>query len=132
MQPRVAYPPREDAVGLVRRHVAFFLTWRGLHRRFPTQDAQLVVTELFTNAVRHARHHGHPITVAVEHREGVLRVEVHDPDPTPPLPRLTPDPEATSGRGLLLVASLARRWGTAPAPDGGKAVFAEIPPLPNP
>ncbi|WP_067071142.1 ATP-binding protein [Carbonactinospora thermoautotrophica] len=130
MQPTVAYPPREDAAGLMRRHVASFLTWRGLHHRFPTQDAQLVATELFTNAVRHARHHGHPITVVLGPREDALRIEVHDPDPTPPVPRLNPDPEATSGHGLLLVASLARRWGTTPTPDGGKTVFAEIPPLP--
>lgn len=128
MQPTVAYPPREEAVGLVRWHVTHFLVWRGLHQRYLLDDVSLVVSELFANAVRHAEHQGQPIPVALELREDVLRIEVHDPDPTLPVPNLDIDLDATSGRGLLVVASLAKQWGAVPRPDGGKVVFAEIAP----
>jgi hypothetical protein len=33
--------------------------------------------------------------------------------------------DTESGRGLLLVAALADRWGVEPYPPGGKAVWAE-------
>ncbi|KWW98652.1 putative anti-sigma regulatory factor [Carbonactinospora thermoautotrophica] len=124
MQSAVKYPPRPDMAGLVRRHVAGYVAWRGLTHRYAVDEVQLVATELFANAVAHARHQGRPIRVAVEHRGDVLRIEVHDPDPTPPAPRWMPD--RTYGRGLLLVEALASRWGTVPAPDGGKLVYAEF------
>ncbi|KWX02224.1 putative regulatory protein [Carbonactinospora thermoautotrophica] len=112
----------------MRWHVTYYCIWRGLHRRYLLDDVQVVVTELFTNAVRHAEHRGQPITVVLDPRNGALRVEVHDPDPTLPTPNLDIDLDATCGRGLLLVETLAHRWGAVPLPDGGKVVFAEIEP----
>jgi anti-sigma regulatory factor (Ser/Thr protein kinase) len=84
-------------------------------------DLILVVGELATNAVCHARS---PFAVSLLHSDGAVTVEVTDTSPT--LPWLgTPDPQATSGRGLLIVDRVARAWGARPMP-GGKTVWAEL------
>ena len=76
------------------------------------RDVRLLVSELVTNAVRHANlAAGDVILLVIELVEQVLRVEVHDPGggfvPTAP----SPDPARPSGWGLYLVAELADRWG---------------------
>jgi anti-sigma regulatory factor (Ser/Thr protein kinase) len=73
---------------------------------------QLLVSELVTNAVRHAGLGPKDvIRLVVELRRRALRVEVHDPgggfEPGPP----SPDPSRPSGWGLYLVNELADRWG---------------------
>ncbi|MEV7791543.1 ATP-binding protein [Streptomyces sp. NPDC087512] len=85
----------------------------------------LLVSELVTNALRHATG---PIGVRMVRRpeglDGVLLVEVSDPLPDPPRERV-PRPEDEGGRGLQLVASAARRWGTRPGATG-KTVWFEL------
>ena len=76
------------------------------------RDVQLLVSELVTNAVRHANlGDGDVIGLVVELADDALRVEVHDPGggfvPSTP----SPDPARPSGWGLYLVAELADRWG---------------------
>jgi anti-sigma regulatory factor (Ser/Thr protein kinase) len=76
------------------------------------RDVRLLVSELVTNAVRHADlAAGDAIELVIEVAEGMLRVEVHDPGggfvPSAP----SPDPARPSGWGLYLVAELADRWG---------------------
>jgi serine/threonine-protein kinase RsbW len=76
------------------------------------RDVRLLVSELVTNAVRHANlNAGDVIGLVVEVADHALRVEVHDPGggfvPTAP----SPDPARPSGWGLYLVAELADRWG---------------------
>jgi anti-sigma regulatory factor (Ser/Thr protein kinase) len=83
-------------------------------------DAQLVVSELTTNAVVHAN--AAP-TVIASFDDGRLRIEVHDHDPTPP--QLSARPDAEGGWGLLLVAAAADGWGWIATPSG-KQVWAEI------
>ncbi len=56
--------------------------------------------------------------------DGVLRVEVSDPLPDPPRERVA-RPDDEDGRGLQLVASAARRWGTRPG-EAGKTVWFEL------
>ncbi len=85
------------------------------------ETCELLVSELATNAVLHART---PFTVMIE-RQPVLRVEVHDGDPRPPHPR-DYGPEASSGRGLHLVEMLSQSSGTVTLPDGGKSVWFEM------
>lgn len=80
--------------------------------------AELLVSELVGNAVRHAS--SAPI-VSIEVDSGKVRVAVQDdsslvPDVQPP------DPEGDGGRGLLLVESLAVSWGWSRTP-GGKRVW---------
>ncbi|MDH6440244.1 anti-sigma regulatory factor (Ser/Thr protein kinase) [Streptomyces sp. SAI-144] len=86
--------------------------------------AALLVSELVTNALRHATG---PIGVRLvrpEAVDGVLLVEVSDPLPDPPRERIAAlDDE--SGRGLQLVAHAARRWGTRPGVTG-KTVWFEL------
>ena len=86
-------------------------------------DAALVVTELVANAVLHA---GGPITLAVEVATEVaaVRIGVEDPSPIPPVHREYGS-VASTGRGLTLVARLARRWGVERA-EPGKRVWAEL------
>jgi anti-sigma regulatory factor (Ser/Thr protein kinase) len=76
------------------------------------RDVQLLVSELVTNAVRHANlADGDVIGLVIELADDSLRVEVHDPGggfvPSAP----SPDPARPSGWGLYLVAELADRWG---------------------
>ena len=84
--------------------------------------AAVVVSELATNAVLHARSAFH-VSVAVAAGEAV-RVAVHDESPERPSPR-GHSVTASTGRGLRLVDALASRWGTVPLPDR-KAVWAEL------
>jgi anti-sigma regulatory factor (Ser/Thr protein kinase) len=76
------------------------------------RDVRLLVSELVTNAVRHANlASGDVIELVIEIADRTLRVEVHDPGggfvPSAP----SPDPARPSGWGLYLVAELADRWG---------------------
>jgi serine/threonine-protein kinase RsbW len=76
------------------------------------RDVRLLVSEVVTNAVRHANlAAGDAIELVVELKRRTLRVEVHDPGggfvPSAP----SPDPTRPSGWGLYLVAELADRWG---------------------
>jgi anti-sigma regulatory factor (Ser/Thr protein kinase) len=84
-------------------------------------DAELLVSELVTNAVLHARS---STRVLIEREGTTLRISVFDTSPTRPrLRELGPD--AVTGRGLLLVDRIARRWGVDPdAP--GKCVWFEV------
>lgn len=83
-------------------------------------DAVQVSDELVSNACCHARS---PRTcrLMVDGRGG-FRVEVDDASPAPARVRR---PDHTGGRGLLLVAQLATRWGTDYR-EGGKTVWAEL------
>ncbi|MEU0218256.1 ATP-binding protein [Streptomyces sp. NPDC006265] len=86
--------------------------------------AALLVSELVTNALRHATG---PIGVRLVRPSGlggVLLVEVSDPLPDPPRERAA-RLEDESGRGLYLVACASRRWGTRPG-AAGKTVWFEL------
>ena len=86
------------------------------------ETVTLLVSELVTNAVVHG---GGEVEVLVRLVPGSVRVEVMDASATAPVPREAAD-EDTSGRGLALVESLARRWGIDPVPGGGKTVWFEV------
>lgn len=78
-----------------------------------TDFSVLLLSELLTNAVRHARvSPGREIETVFEVTEERLRVEVSDASNEIPVMRHIDDDEE-EGRGLALVASLATRWGTA-------------------
>lgn len=81
------------------------------------RDAQLLVSELVSNAVRHGRpRKGDVILVRLEARGNRLRGEVLDPGPGFEPPAGRPLPYQTSGWGLYIVSELAHRWGV----DGGE------------
>ncbi|MCX4976252.1 ATP-binding protein [Streptomyces sp. NBC_00620] len=116
--------------------------------------AQLLACELVTNAVAATGVVGTRPTrpelpslnlVAVQLRtyDRRLFVEVWDCDPNPPVVQEW-QPGAESGRGLVLIEAMSRRWGTYNAGASGKVVWAELelgapaippeetPPLPKP
>ena len=73
------------------------------------RDVRLLVSELVTNAVRHAGGAVVRLVVALEGR--TLRIEVHDPGQGFELRPPPDDPLRASGWGLVLVDELADRWG---------------------
>ncbi|MFI2431577.1 ATP-binding protein [Streptomyces sp. NPDC018693] len=87
-----------------------------------TEDSSLIVSELATNAVQHARSRHMHVTVSRPTPEWV-RVSVTDKSRTMPDPRAASDGD-TGGRGLAVVDSLSDRWGTDRLP-WGKRVWAE-------
>jgi anti-sigma regulatory factor (Ser/Thr protein kinase) len=91
----------------------------GRHARL--DDVLVIVSELASNAVRHA-HSGFRLSVAdVEHH---VRVEVVDRGPGWPEPVELTMP-TNGGMGLHLVEALSDRWGAMERP-GGKVVWAEL------
>jgi anti-sigma regulatory factor (Ser/Thr protein kinase) len=81
--------------------------------------AVLLTSELVTNAIRHEK--GDTITLVITCAYGQLHVDVHDTSCTLPVPMDGP-PDAETGRGLVLVASLSSSWGYYRTPTG-KAVY---------
>lgn len=92
-----------------------------------TQTAVLLLSELMTNAYRHAKvSPGREIRARCVLEAGRLRISVADAYDMLPAPReASPDDE--SGRGLTLVAALADDWGAGPRPGGiGETVWFEL------
>jgi MEDS: MEthanogen/methylotroph, DcmR Sensory domain/Histidine kinase-like ATPase domain len=111
-----------DAPLAARRFVAGLLSRHPYGDRVDAGDAQLVVSELATNAVIHA---GTPFSVTVRSDGSFVRIAVHDWSSMQPVVR-NGDPSATSGRGLRLIAMVSHAWGVEFGPDG-KTVWAELP-----
>lgn len=81
--------------------------------------AVLLTSELVTNAIRYGT--GASVTLTVACCGGQLRVDVHDGSAALPLVTEAPG-EAETGRGLMLVATLADEWGYYRT-SAGKAVY---------
>lgn len=89
------------------------------------EAAQLIVSELVTNAVLHAPE-SPTITLELSMIDDALRVVVSDRNPEEPH-RPQPDPGlAESGRGVRLVEALSNRWGTEANGPDGKTVWCEL------
>ena len=113
------FPPASRSVAAARRFVSETLaTWSADGLAWASQQ---IVSELATNAVLHA---ASPFTVALGLSDGVLRIEVGDESARAPRQRHYSD-EATTGRGLSLVASIARAWGVTQGASG-KRVWCEL------
>ncbi|PAZ14611.1 hypothetical protein CLM62_18445 [Streptomyces sp. SA15] len=92
----------------------------------PLDTAPQIVAELATNAATHGRVPGRDFRLTLYVVGGTLRIEVTDTRGDRH-PHLAPtDPDAESGRGLLLVDALADRWGVTPGPHPRKTVWAEL------
>ncbi|WP_171165994.1 SpoIIE family protein phosphatase [Streptomyces sp. I05A-00742] len=105
------------SVADARKRVAAQLAEWGLEDL--TFTTELVVSELVTNAIRHAEP---PIRLRLI-RDGALICEVSDGSSTSPRMRRARAFDE-GGRGLLLVAQLCRRWGTR-FTAAGKTIWAE-------
>ena len=87
-------------------------------------NALLLVSELVSNAVLHARS-SMIVSMTRSPDRTCLRVSVHD-DQVDGAPSVRDaDGSATSGRGLAIVQKVSTRWGIAPDHDG-KSVWFEL------
>ncbi len=82
----------------------------------------LLVSELVTNAVVHARSE---VDVVVQLMPDAARVEVSDRSETAPVVRAAGS-EDESGRGMAIVDSLSRAWGVRARSGGGKTIWFEV------
>jgi anti-anti-sigma factor len=87
-----------------------------------TDVAQLIITELVSNVIRHA-HTDMDVSVALRHR--YLHLAVRDGSTEQPRRGGANESLREEGRGLLVVEALTAAWGFAPAPDG-KVVWATL------
>ncbi|MFJ9477919.1 ATP-binding protein [Streptomyces mirabilis] len=122
------YIPNDPrAVTICRRTLRLILIAHGLPHF--TEAAELLATELVTNAVQHTKG---PAALRLRAENGTLRIGVWDADPTPPRPARCPTPDAESGRGLALVHSCTNTWGWVRQRDirnligTGKYIWCEL------
>jgi PAS domain S-box-containing protein len=112
-------------VGQVRETVSAAL--RDWHLAECIDTAELLVSEVVTNAIRYARTPG---DLVVRRAAGAIYIEVSDSDGR--VPRiLHPGDEEEHGRGMILVEALADRWGTRPT-HTGKTVWCQLAATPRP
>nr|WP_181805643.1 ATP-binding protein [Streptomyces shenzhenensis] len=117
----IAWDGARTSVAEARCVVRAFLARHGLRPEDrPSQDAQLVVSELVTNALRHAPG---PAELVLELQPGAERllIAVRDCSPSPPALR-EDDPARVGGHGLRLVRRLCSQVRTVPAPPGKRVV----------
>jgi len=114
---RISLSAGPTAPARARRHVRAVICAWGV----PVDEtiAVLLTSELVTNAIRHEA--GESVLLAISSVGGQFRVDVHDTSCFLPVPVHGPA-DTESGRGLMLVASLATKWGFYPT-LAGKAVY---------
>ncbi|MGW2641798.1 ATP-binding protein [Streptomyces sp. NPDC001348] len=127
-----ALPARYDAVREARRFTRRTLDQWTTGDRF--DDICLVVSELVTNALRHALPDDAgrcpdgtaSVRLHLMRCTGRLVCAVRDPSHDTPVARDSDDCSAESGRGLFLVDSFSDGWGWHPLAGslGGKVVWA--------
>lgn len=113
-------PAEDESVPRARHFVCRLLIderSRGL-----VEDVRLVVSELATNAIRHANT---PFTVALERVDQSVRLTVTDGSPVAPV-QLAADLLNTGGRGLSIVDLVSGDWGVIPRGAEGKSVWASF------
>lgn len=132
---RRAYAGEAASVPAAREHFCEAACASGLDPEL-VEAASLGLTELATNAVQHAGGRFMVVVSIRGRRRRYLRLEVHDRSKKPPLPVFLDravalyvleemDFEATSGRGLAMVASLADRTGVEQGCNG-KSLWFEL------
>jgi Histidine kinase-like ATPase domain len=124
-----------NAVAWARRHTVDILSrWQVPPDLVET--ARLLVSELTTNAIRHAEPADEPAAFSPLTPVGTvglmlwldsarLVLQVQDHDPRPPVVKSVGE-DAENGRGLFLVDGLSSRWGYYYPTPGLKAVWAEL------
>ncbi len=115
------FAPERSSVREAREFVVRALARHGL--TYVLDDVQLVVSELVTNAIVHARS---PVRVMVEELPFCLKVSVYDRSAELPATRLSEqvDGDAEGGRGLWVTNACSTDWGVEPGRGGDKHVWA--------
>jgi anti-sigma regulatory factor (Ser/Thr protein kinase) len=116
-------PSTPYSAQMARFYIRAALTYHGLGEY--AEDAEIVTSELVTNAVKHSGALKFDLEVIHLAGSGAVAVIVTDPSSHPPVKRgLTGDAE--HGRGLNIVEALSASWGWRPQ-GSGKAVYAILP-----
>jgi anti-sigma regulatory factor (Ser/Thr protein kinase) len=124
-QATLQFVPALRAPRAARAFVAETLTAWDLHAE-EVEAAQLVVSELVTNAVLHSPESA-TISLDLRLTDGAVRVLVTDGGLAEPKRRAPPDPStAESGRGVRLVEAFTEQWGTETHGGDGKTVWCEL------
>ena len=121
----LALPSTPESVPVARWHVRHALDSHGLGEY--AVDAEIITSELVTNAVQHVCDSGtKTIRVTLTHagNPAAVTVVVWDSSPHGPVRCGTPA-GSEQGRGLQIVEALSAHWGWR-REDGGKAVFAVL------
>jgi anti-sigma regulatory factor (Ser/Thr protein kinase) len=91
------------------------------------RDAQLLVSELVTNSVRHSGvPAGSEVIVSVDLTPGMVRLDVEDPGHAGTVALRAPEAGSGGGYGLNLVQALSERWGMERVAEGGTRVWAQL------
>ncbi len=113
--------PVSQSVGASRNFVGAAL--RRLGADHVVYDATVIVSELATNALRHARS---PFRVSVDESPGLVCISVQDVgDGEAVLPTSAPDDHAIDGRGMAIIDALSHSWGYDAVEDG-TVVWAQL------
>ncbi|HKX70091.1 MAG TPA: ATP-binding protein [Acidimicrobiales bacterium] len=122
MRATAHFPRTADQLRAARAFVRDTLATWGCRERI--DDVVLLVSELFTNAILHGAGR---VDLRMELVDARLTVEVVDDGRGPPV-SLGADPgvEATTGRGLLIVDTLAARWGDGHDQHGRTRMWVEV------
>jgi anti-sigma regulatory factor (Ser/Thr protein kinase) len=119
------FPSIPESVRIARLHVRAALGFHGLGEY--ADDAEIITSELVTNAVQHVRDDGTGtivVTLARVLNPAAVTVVVSDSSSQGPIRRDTPA-GSDHGRGLQIVEALSAHWGWRQE-DGGKTVFAVL------
>jgi anti-sigma regulatory factor (Ser/Thr protein kinase) len=116
----VVYERQATSVGEARSWIDTFLAERAIMNPV-RDDAQLVVSELVTNALMHG---DGALVLRASITDSAVQLSVTDSGDA--LPEVLPlDPSRIGGLGLIVVDRLASDWGISPFP-GGKTVWAAL------
>lgn len=118
-------PSIPESVQIARLHVRTALGFHGLADY--AEDAEIITSELVTNAVQHVRGDGAEtigVTLARATNPPTVTVVVSDSSSDGPVLRDT-SAGSERGRGLKIVEALSAHWGWRPE-EGGKAIFAVL------
>jgi anti-sigma regulatory factor (Ser/Thr protein kinase) len=90
-------------------------------------SAQLLVSELVTNSVRHCGASADAsVVVRVQLTDSMVRLEVSDPGCDGVIAPRAPDLQGGGGVGLNLVGTFSERWGLERIAGGGTRVWAQL------
>ncbi|MFE9424975.1 ATP-binding protein [Kitasatospora sp. NPDC006697] len=120
LQEQYWLPKSRRSPSLARRQLRDFLAKLPDGHRY-TETAQLLTSELVTNALLHGTTRDHLIKLTLESDGERLTISVDDASASPPKPGILSNGE--SGHGLQLVHKLCEDWGRGPREGIGKRVW---------
>lgn len=118
------FPAHPASVGRARHAVAGALPYGSAPRL--GAELELIASELVTNAVRYGTCADDLVELVLWPADGHYWLAVSDPGAGRPAVSRHPADDAESGRGLLLVETLAAAWGVVPRAHRGKSVVAGL------